>query len=697
MMTANSTQSLLARAIELHRQGRLEQASTQYRRILREQPRQALALRNLGTILLQQGDHRQAAKLLGEAVIAGAQDPVTLYNHALALQEVGDLDAAVAAYDRVLARDPGVLQAHYNRANALRAAGRLAEAVTGYDAALRVQPGYADAWRNRGDALLALRQWAAAGKSFEQAVALKPDLAGAHAGLGAALLSQQRHAAAAERLRIALALEPSDPQALCNLATSLLELREPAAAAPLYARALELSPAYPFLEGQLLLTTLRVSEWSDFDLHCARIRDGLGSDKQVTPPFAVFAFEDSTEAQCTAARLWAQAWFPSDDSLGPVGSHSPGKRIRVGYFSADFHEHATMYLMAGLFELHDRERFELYAFSFGPETHDAMRERVSRCFTRFIDVRSMTDREVARLARELGIDIAIDLKGYTTDARPGIFACRAAPLQVGYLGYPGSAGVEYIDYLFADSTVIPEAEERHYSEQIVLLPGCYQVNDRARTILEKHFSREELGLPARALVLCSFNNNYKITPAMFDVWCRILSAAPDSCLWLLAGNAQAEDNLRREARSRGVDSARLVFAPKMPLAAHLARLRAADLFLDTFPCNAHTTASDALWAGLPLLTLAGESFASRVAASLLRAVGLPELVTTSLEAYEQRALALTADPAQLQALRARLVADREQSSLFDTPRFVRGFESALQEIHARSRAGASPSRLQVPG
>ena len=688
-MTGDSAPSLLARAIELHRQGRLEQASKQYRRILREQPRETQALRNLGTILLQQGDHRQAATLLGQAVTAGAQDPVTRYNYALALQELGDLDAAVAGYERVLALDPRLLQAHYNRANALLAAGRHAEAVAGYDAALGVQPGYADAWRNRGDALLALRQWAAAGNSFEQAVALKPELAGAHAGLGAALLSQRRYAAAAASLRTATALAPSDPQALCNLGTALLELGEHAAASPLYARALELSPAYPFLEGQLLLTKLRLSDWSDFDLHCTRIRAGLASGKQVTPPFPVFAFEDSTEAQCTAARLWAQAWFPPDDSLGPVENHAPDKRIRIGYFSADFHEHATMYLMAGLFELHDRERFELYAFSFGPETADGMRERVSRCFTRFIDARSMTDRDVARLARGIGIDIAIDLKGYTTDARPGIFACRAAPLQVAYLGYPGSVGAEYVDYLIADRTVIPDAEEQHYREQVVYLPDCYQVNDHTRTIADKSFSREELGLPARAVVLCAFNNNYKITPAMFDVWCRILGAAPDSCLWLLVGNAQAEANLQREALARGVDSARLVFAPRMPLADHLARLRAADLFLDTFPCNAHTTASDALRAGLPLLTLAGDSFASRVAASLLQAAGLPELITTSLQAYEQRALTLAADPERLQALRTQLVAKREQSSLFDTPRFVRGFESALQEIHAHRMAGAS--------
>jgi predicted O-linked N-acetylglucosamine transferase (SPINDLY family) len=381
--------------------------------------------------------------------------------------------------------------------------------------------------------------------------------------------------------------------------------------------------------------------------------------------------------------------------LPVIASREWHRRIRIGYFSADFRSHATSYLLAELLELHDRERFEVSAFSFGPSSPDPMRQRVESACDRFVDVRGSSDQEVAELARKMEIDIAIDLMGFTHLCRPGIFALRAAPVQVSYLGYPGTMGVPYMDYLIADSTVIPEGDEAGYQEKIIRLPDCYQVNDRKRSIADGAFAREDLGLPREGFVFCCFNNSCKITPRAFDVWMRILERVEGSVLWLLEDNAAASRNLRQEAERRHLSANRLVFAERMPAPAHLARHRAADLFLDTFPYNAHTTASDALWAGLPLLTCLGNTFAGRVAASLLTAVNLPELVAATPKEYEEKAVELAADPRRIDELKSRLVEQRSTATLFDTPRFARYLEAALQIIHERQLAGLPPEQTRV--
>jgi predicted O-linked N-acetylglucosamine transferase (SPINDLY family) len=371
------------------------------------------------------------------------------------------------------------------------------------------------------------------------------------------------------------------------------------------------------------------------------------------------------------------------------------ERVRLAYLSADFHLHATAYLMAELFERHDRARFEVFGLSWGPDDQSAMRARLKVGVDRFVDVGAMSDRQVAEWMRDQGIDIAVDLKGFTGNNRTGIFAYRGAPLQVAYLGFPGTLGAPFIDYLIADRQVVPPRLESAYSENIVRLPDCYQVNDRKRHIADETPSRADAGLPAQGFVFCSFNNSYKIRPAMFDIWMRLLRAVEGSVLWLLGDNDAAAANLRRHAAARGVDADRLVFATRLPLDRHLARHRLADLFLDNFPVNAHTTASDALWAGLPLVTLRGETFVSRVAASLLTTVGLPELITDTLADYEALALKLATTPAMLAGLRGRLAAVRLTTPLFDTDRFRRHIESAYLTIYERHLAGAPPAGFDV--
>ena len=351
--------------------------------------------------------------------------------------------------------------------------------------------------------------------------------------------------------------------------------------------------------------------------------------------------------------------------------------------------------MAELFERHDRSVCELIAFSFGPDTNDEMRKRLVAAFDKFINVRTHSDKDVALLSRSLGIDIAVDLKGYTRQSRPGIFSFRAAPLQVNYLGYPGTMGAEFIDYLIADATLIPEANQQHYSEKIAYLPNSYQVNDAKRPISDKAFTRKELGLPQTGFVFCCFNNNYKITPGTLDGWMRILKQVEGSVLWLLEDNPKAASNLIKEAAHRGVGAERLIFAPRMPLAEHLARHRLADLFIDTLPCNAHTTASDALWAGLPVLTCVGEAFASRVAASLLNGVQLPELITSTQSAYEARAIELATNPESLRHVKQELANHRLTTPLFDTQLFARHLEAAYTAMYERYQADLPPAHIFV--
>ena len=410
---------------------------------------------------------------------------------------------------------------------------------------------------------------------------------------------------------------------------------------------------------------------------------------------------DSPELLRSAAEIFVQDQINSsrEDDLRRLAEISPANcpaprstRIRIGYFSADFRTHPVTQLTAGLFERHDRARFEVTAFAFGPETNDAILSRLIRGFDRFIDVRQKSDFEVVALVRDLGLDIAVDLNGFTGHSRSKIFALRAAPIQIGFLGYPGTMGAEFVDYLIADGTVVPRAQRAHYVEKIAYLPGSFLPFDSSYAIAERTFAREELGLPPGRFVFCCFNNGYKILPRVFDRWMRILGRIENSVLWLQQADATVAANLRQEASLRGIDGARLIFADRIAsLPDHLARLRAADLFLDTFPYNAHATALDALWAGVPLLTYPGESFASRVAASLLRTVGLPELVAGSPLQYEEKAVELAGNPMQLGQLRRKLAV--RDTPLFDTERYTRGLEAVYKAMYERHHSGSPPADI----
>jgi predicted O-linked N-acetylglucosamine transferase (SPINDLY family) len=544
-------------------------------------------------------------------------------------------------------------------------AGDLAGAEAAFRRALAAEPAHAPACSNLGMVVWDQRRLDEAMTLLVRAVRLDPAHVGARLNLANALLVGNRMEDGIAQLREVLRLDPGNAKAHGSLLKPLLDVCDwdgaGALAAELAAR-WTARPDDPLLAGFLPFTTLLVPLPPDMRLDLARRY---------------------------AARVSAAVGGPLP--ARPV--RAPGGRVRLAYASADFHNHATAHLAAGLFERHDRGRFEVIAYSYGIDDGSAYRARLAAAFDRFVDVRADTHRAIAeRIARD-GVDILVDLKGHTGEARPEIFALRPAPVQVNYLGYPGTTGAAFIDYIVADRVVIPEEDRRWFSERVAYLPASYQVNDDRQPIAAAAPSRAACGLPEAGFVFCSFNKHYKIERAVFDAWMRILAAVPGSVLWLLGGHG--ERRLRAAAAARGVDPARLVFAGKLPKPEHLARHRLADLFLDTHHVNAHTTAADALWAGLPLLTFPGASFAGRVAASLLHAIGVPDLIVPSLAAYEERAIELARAPGELAALRRRLEANRRTRPLFDTGGFARDLERAFERMHQVRVTGRPPEGFAV--
>lgn len=547
-------------------------------------------------------------------------------------------------------------------ANSLLQLGRSPEALTWYESYLKTNPKSAEAWHNHGIALSQMQRFPEAVASFDKVLALHPDSAQAWSNRGNALFEQKRY-----------------EEAIAD-----------------YDKALALDPDYGSARGYRLLAKLWCCNWRYLEQDIAGVSSRLRAGARVIQPFGNLMISRDPADQLQCARLWtrgegaqARLWH---------GQRYTHDKIRVAYLSGDFCVHPVSILMAGVFEAHDKSRFETTAISFGPDDGSALRTRVMKSFDRFLDVRGRTDFEVASLMHAAQIDVAVDLMGLTGNSRQGILTFRPAPVQVNYLGFPGTMASPHIDYILADRIVIPEAEQRHYSEKVVYLPDTYMPSDAKRLVSDRLFSRAEAGLPETGTVFCCFNNSYKFTPEIFSVWMRLLKALQGSVLWLSEPNDSARRNLVAEAEKHGVSSERLVFARFLSnLDDHLARLALADLFLDTLPCNAHTTASDALFMGVPVITTPGPTFAGRVAASLLSAVGLPELIAPSLSVYEARALELARDPQALRAIRAELNANRAMFPLFDTACFTRHLEAAFAAMRERQRRGRPPESFSVAG
>ncbi|HTC02324.1 MAG TPA: tetratricopeptide repeat protein [Xanthobacteraceae bacterium] len=619
-----------------------------------------------------------------------------LLQEGLALHRRGAVDQAAARYAEVLRADPANADALYYLALISCQHGRFEEGAELARKSLASDPKQARSHVILGRALHALGFHDDALLSLDRATALAPELAPAHANRADVLSKIGRNAEALDSYDRALALAPDSVADWMNRGVALIALNRHDEAVTSFDRGFALNPDFVQADdfrAPRLLSKLRVCDWTDLAAETARLLAMVRAGKPLSLPFAIVAIPSSPAEQLQCARRYVQ----EEPAYAPLwqGEAYAHDRIRVAYLSADFNEHPTAYLTAGLFEQHDKSRFEITALSFGPNDNSPPRRRLEAAFEHFIDVGGNTDQEIAALMRRAEIDIAVDLMGFTKDHRLGVLARRAAPIQVSYLGYPGTMGAPYMDYILADATVIPEDHDAFYAERVVRLPGTYQINDNRRAISQHTPTRGECGLPQNGFVFCCFNNPQKITPEIFDIWMRLLRATEGSALWLITGNAKVAANLRAEADKRGVAAERLIFAPKASVADHLARHRLADLCLDTLPYNAHTTASDALWAGLPVLTCLGETFAGRVAASLLKAIGLDELITGTLAEYEALALRLSRDPVYLASLKDRLIRNRDASLLFDTQRASRHIETAYQSMAEIARRNEKPRSFNV--
>jgi protein O-GlcNAc transferase len=619
-----------------------------------------------------------------------------IFDEAVALHRAGRLSEAEQRYKTLLAGEP----AHADAAGLL---GTLYAQQDRYDEAaqlmglsLRINPQQPAVLNNRGILLSLLKRYDEALISVEAAIALRGDFAEAHYNRGNALQELGRYDEAVASFDRAVALQPNYTDAWVNRGNALHALRRFDEALASYDRALTLDPQNPYAQGARLHAQMLLADWRDFDARLGAVMTMVQTGGKASVPFAMLAVPGSPQILKRCAQIYGEDRYPPSPNPLWKGEHYRHDRLRIGYFSADFHAHPVSYLAAELFERHDRTRFEVIGFSLGPETGDALRARLRQGFDRFLDVAAQSDQAVAALVRELEIDIAIDLQGFTQGNRTGIFARRVAPVQASYLGFAGTMGAAYIDYLITDPIVIPSEEFGAYAEKIVHLPHCYLPSDSQRSIASHLPSRTEAGLPDRGFVFCCFNNSFKITPDLFAIWMRLLGQVEGSVLWLREDNATARVNLQREARQRGIAPDRLIFAGRVPeMADHLARYRLADLFLDTLYFNAHATASDALWAGLPVLTCRGNTFAGRVAASLLTSLGLSALITTRPEAYEAEALRLARDPALLASLKEKLAANKRTYPAFDIASLTRHLDAAYRTMWQRFRDGAAPDHIRI--
>lgn len=603
---------------------------------------------------------------------------------AIELQGQGRAEDAAQLFESVLALDP-------LNAAALYSLGVIALQKPDTERAFRyaergVAAGIAFAPLHflHGTCLQKLGRNEAALASFETAIRLKPDFIEPLVNSGVLLRSMFRHKDALDRFQQVLALDANHVIALANGGVLLTEFKQSAAAISMFERLLAINPGYDYALGLLFYERAHLCDWAGFDALRARITEGVLAGKRVIKSLAFMSVSDQASEHLVAARTFASGYCPKQPLSLWNGEPYGHSKIRVAYVSPDLREHPVGHLMAGIFEAHDKSRFETIAISLGSDDQSRLRARMLKSFDRFIDARDLGSEQIARLMRELEVDIAVDLGGYTSDTRTEIFAWRPAPVQVNFLGYPGTMGVDYFDYIVADRHVIPPAQQHHYAEQVAYLPHTYLPTDAGVCISPRTPTRAECGLPETGTVFCSFSHDYKISPPMFGAWMRILGRVPGSVLWLMSRSEATRENLRREAAAAGINPARLVFAERVPrVEDHMARYRQADLFLDTHPYNAHTTAADALMAGLPVLTCSGQSFPSRVAGSLLHAIGMPELITESLAAYESLAVALAEDPARLADMKARIAMNRSTHALFDTPRFCRDLEAVFESMVIR--------------
>jgi predicted O-linked N-acetylglucosamine transferase (SPINDLY family) len=693
---------LLQQALSEHQQGRPESAKRFYQLILEKFPGQSDALHYLGVLYHQGGRTEDALGLLQQARDAAPHNPDILCNLGLLLNASGKPEEAVEVLGAALEVEPDLPALHNNLGNARLAIGDLTAAIESYRQAIRLDGGHVEAMVNLANAYMLAGRPDRGCAHCEAAIRLQPTFAQAHSMLGNLLASMDQLPAAIESHEKARQLAPDDASLICSLASCLERDRNWDEALGYFDAALAIDPACgPAISGALLLRR-STCHWSDLEASSRRFADGVRRGQSGLTPFIYLSEPSTAMEQLACSRLWsddkARKMMPLRKQLAFAHAREPVEKITIAYFSHDFRRHPTAYTKVGLFENHDRSRYRVLGYCNGPDDDSDIRKRVIAAFDTFRDVRGWPPTEVAKRIHADGVDILVDLKGHTLNAPTETFALRPAPIQVNYKGYPGTMGADFIDYIVADDFVVPEDDRASCSEKVVYLPETYWVDDRNRAMPATPRSRQELGLPQTGTVFCCFNSSYKLSPELFAVWMEILESVADSVLWVQNSNPRCSlaDNLRREAAGRGIAAERICFAPRLPLKEYLALFRVADLFLDARPYNAHTTASDALWCGLPVLTCPGNTFSARVAGSMLRTIGLPELIAENLEDYRDTAIRLARYRDELARIRERLEMNRLTTPLYDTARLTRHMEAAYETMYQRWIDGRGPAHFSVP-
>lgn len=696
MTFMNREEQIFQAALASLNQNKIGDAERLFRDLIRVQPGHVAGLNLLTVLLMSMERFAEAEEFIARAVTLDERSDVSFYNYGLILKRLGKATQAKLQFDKALYLNSQIPETWNNRGTVFNDLKQYDQAVSDFDNAVSLNPNYFDAFCNKGKSLVELRRFDEALAAFDKALTLRPDLAEAWLGRGGVFFSLRRYDEALAACDKALAFKPRLAEAWLSRGHILNRLKRHDEAAKAFAEVLALAPRHPFVKGMLLHQKMLSCDWEGADALIAEINEDVISGRLSAEPFGWQGAARSPRSLQLCAELYSRHYFPDNGNIAvgrPITHHD---KIRIGYLSGELREQATSHLIVGLLEHHDKSRFEIYGIDNGWDDGSEIRRRINASVHRFIDIARLSDTSAAAAIRETEIDILVNLNGYFGEHRTGVFAKRCGAIQVNYLGFPGTLGASYMDYIIADRHVIPESHKEFYSEKVVYLPNSYQANDNRQKIGAGNFTRLELGLPESGFVFSCFNNNYKILPDIFDCWMHVLEKVDGSVLWLIEDNAIATANLKKEAAARGVNPDRLVFARRVPLSDHLARQRLADLFLDTLPYNAHTTATDALWAGLPVLTCPGETFAGRVGASLLNAIHLPELITTTMDAYQQMAIDLAAHPEKMASIRRKLDENRLTAPLFDTERFTRHIETAFTMMHERRQAGLSPDHLVVP-
>ena len=683
-------------AISLYKQRRFNEAINEFSSLLSAYPRHLAGNNEKASALAELGRYDEALSYIENALKINPNYAEALLNKGNVLGKLKRFDDSMLAFKQAVKLNPNMPDLQLGIGNIFRELKRYDGAFAAYDKALALKADLAEAWLGRGNVFTDLKRHDEALVAYDKALALKSDLEGAWLGRGNVFFDLKRYDEAFAAYDKALALKPDLAEAWLGRGNVFSHLKRYDEAFVAYDKAFAIKPDLVGVEGARLRSKMDSCNWDNFASDCNHLIGSVKSNKTNTLPFVLLEINSSVEDQFNCAELWVQKNYPPAIKPFWAGELYKHDKIRIGYVSADFRQHPVAYLMAGVFECHNKSRFDVVAISIGPKDNSELRQRLERSFDKFIDASALSVDEIATKIKNAEIDILIDLNGFTQNARTEVFARRPAPIQVNYLGYLGTMGAEYIDYIVADRTVIPETQKHLYMEKIIYLPNSFQPTDRQRHISDKIFMRADCGLPQEGFVFCNFNAHYKITPDVFDIWMRILMRVNGSVLWLVAGNPTTESNLKKEALVRGVNAERLIFAPPVPLPEHQARLRLADLFLDTLPYNAGATASDTLWAGIPLLTCIGDTFVGRMAASVLEAISLPELITTTPEAYERMAVDLATHPEKLAAIRHKLAENRLTTPLFNTRLFTKHIEAAYIAMHERHQAGLAPDHIVIP-